>query len=85
MSHPTNEQPYGGVGFISDNTIEVNFEFEQNYTTNSLYDYYQFAVIENINGDETASLAVKVLAPTALPNVAAGTNHTYESYLRIRY
>jgi len=78
MSHPSNEQPYGGVGFISDANIELNYSFEQNYVTNSLYDFVQFAVIENIDGTKEASLTVKALAPVALSNVAAGTNITYD-------
>ncbi|KKM66533.1 hypothetical protein LCGC14_1480230, partial [marine sediment metagenome] len=81
MQHSVaNTQPYGGVGFVSDHNIELNYSFEKNYAASGtvLYDYVQFAVIENVNGTKEANLTVKVLSPTALSDVAAGTNITYD-------
>ena len=66
MTPATNTQPYGGVGFVSDANIRLTLALYQNYSTNSLYDYYQISVLENIDGSKEKNQTVKVLSQKAL-------------------
>lgn len=61
---PTDEQAYGGVGFVTNADIQIELELLQNYS--SLYDYYQLAVIENLDGSKEPTLTAKVLKPEAI-------------------
>ena len=64
---------YGGVGYVSSSEIGFNLTTITNYTTNLLYDYFQIAVVENINGGSDDQLTVKLLQPEPY----AGTTEAY--------
>jgi len=67
------ETSYGGVGYVSTSDIDLTISTITNYTTQSLYDYFQIAVVENIDGAVGSTLTAKVLQPEAY----AGTTETY--------
>ena len=74
MGFSNSQNSYGGVGYVSNEDIDVSWTTKVDYSA-AIYGYthYQIAVIENINGGKDFSLTVKVLQPETL----SGTSATY--------
>lgn len=77
MEHTTDQENYGGVGFVSDGDITLTMTWEKDYTADSLYSHFQIAVIENIDGEASDNLTVKVLQPESLS--AASNTYNYDT------